>query len=272
MASSLEPLIISGGSNYRVWTPGVWSGINKQSIMDDPSKGCYARLSSAQAGGGNATATSENGWYRFLDTSDTIGGAKLIGGGLTLATAATDNNSPTLQHGGTTGAQFHVSKTTPYDLAWELHFRVTTIIETGTLLGLGEEGMAANNGCLADNTGATADKDNIGFRGLMHASTLTLDAVYRKAGQTEVTALAGALVPSVNVDYGVAFRFRKLTKMGEWWVNGAKVKELDFSNTTTVPVATCPFDELLSPVVCLKAGEAGAKTLVIRELDCFMQY
>jgi hypothetical protein len=140
------------------------------------------------------------------------------------------------------------------------------------LLGLGEEGMAANNGCLVDDTGATASKDFIGFRGSMHASTLTLDAVYRKAGQTEVTALAGALVPSITTDYSLAFRYRRITKYGEWWVNGVKVKELDFSNTTAVPTATCPLDELLSPVVGLKAGEAGIKTLTIRELDCFMQY
>jgi hypothetical protein len=206
-----------------------------------------------------------------LDSGDSIDGAKLMGGGLKFATAATDNNSPTIQWGGTTGSLFHVSKTTPRALGLEWIVRFGTIVETGCLLGLGEEGMAANNGILVDDTGAIASKDFFGFRAAMHASVMTIQAVYRLAGQTEVVPLSTALTVVVNTDYSLGFRYGGHTdgvraKHFEWWVNGVKVKDLDGANTTTVPTAGCPFDELLSPVAGIKAGEAGIKSMTIRQM------
>lgn len=273
MSSSLSPFkpTISNTS----LTAELWAGINRHTIRNDPSAGFYVdkrfNLPSVYA-----TTVAQDGIYPFLDSGDTIRGAvALLGGGLTFTTAATDNNSPTIQWGGTTAGCFHLSRTTPKDFAMEVIFQVGTIVETGVLIGLGEPGMAADNGCLADDTGAIADKNFIGFRGPMHASTLTIAGTYKKSGQTEVSAAAAALVPSITTWYslGLRYRVRGGTSSGghtlEWWVNGARVKSLDVDNTTTVPTATCPLDAYLSPVICVKAGAAAAKSLTLRSVQAY---
>jgi hypothetical protein len=271
MSSSLAPFIPGGEEGNRSFTNQLWTGINMDSIEKEYGYG-YGWTKRFDQAGVYATTVAQDGIYPFQDSGDTINGAKIIGGGLTLATAATDNNSPTIQWGGTTGSLFHVSKTSPRALGFEAIVRFGTIVETGTLIGLGEEGMAANNGCLVDDTGAIASKDFFGYRAAMHASVMTIQAVYRLAGQAEVVPLSTALTVVVNTDYALGFRYGGHTdrpdrqKHLEWWVNGTKVKDLDGANTTTVPTAGCPFDELVSPLFCIKAGEAGAKTMTIRQM------
>jgi hypothetical protein len=242
--------------------------VRRAAIDSDPFHGCRVakRFDCPSV---YASTVAQDGWYPYLDTSDTMRGGTRLGGGLVFTTAATDNNSPTLQAGGTTGAMFAISKSAPRDLAAEFFFQVGTIVETGVLLGLGEEGMAANDGCLVDDTGAMASKDFVGFRGAMHAATLTISAVYRKAGQSEVVALTSALVPAINTRYSLGLRYWQRTKRLQWWVNGAMVKELDLNDTTAVPEAGFPLDEKLSPVVCIKAGEGVAKSLVLHNLDVY---
>lgn len=273
MSSSLTPFKPSISNT--ALTGELWAGINRHTIRTDPAAGFYVdkrfNLPSVYA-----TTVAQDGIYPFLDTSDTIrGGTSILGGGLTFTTAATDNNSPTIQWGGTTAGCFHLSRTTPKDFAMEVVFRVGTIIETGVLIGLGEPGMAANDGCLVDDTGAMADKSFIGFRGPMHASTLTFAGNYRKNGQAEVSAAASALVPSVDTWYslGLRYRVRGGASSGghtlEWWVNGSKVKSLDVDNTTAVPTATCPLDSYLSPVICLKTGAAAAKNITLRSVQVY---
>jgi hypothetical protein len=273
MAGSIQPFVPGGEENNVSLTTELWSGIDRLTLTMEPGAG-YGVSRRFIAQGPFATTVPQGDIYPFLDASDTIRTGTLLGGGLVLTTAATDNNSPTIQWGGTTGAMFSLSKATPKEWAFETIFRIGTIIETGLLIGLGEEGMAANDGCLADNTGALADKDFIGFHAPMHTATVTVACVYRKNGQTAVTALSSAHVPSITTwySYGMRYRVRPGRKMLEWWVNGVKVKELDVDNTTSVPTATCPFDELLSPVFCVKAGEGGAKSLTVRSVDCFQKF
>lgn len=252
-------------------TAQLWSGINREECLKNPGYG-YGISKRFTDAGVYATTAAQDGVYPFLDSSDTVRGLKVLGGGLEMATAATDNNSPTIQWGGTTGAMFSISKDTPKDLAMEVIFRLGTIVETGILIGLGEEGMAANNGCLADDTGAIADKDFFGFQAPMHTSTVTVAGVYRKNGQTAVTAKSSAHVPAITTWYSYGLRYRAINKYLEYYVNGTLVKSLNMANTTDVPTATCPFDELLSPVICIKAGEAGAKSLVVRSVDVFQRF
>jgi hypothetical protein len=275
MAGSLQPAVPSGEENNVCLTTALWDGMDRHTLRDDYGAG-YGITKRFVAPSVYATTVAQDGIYPFLDTSDTIRGGTRLGGGLVFTTAATDNNSPTIQWGGTTGAMFSVSTAAPKSLAFETIFRVGTIVETGVLIGLGEEGMAANNGCLVDDTGALADKDFIGFRGAMHASVLTISAVYRKSGQTEVVALTSALVPSVDTWYSLGLRFRAQNEANrgylEWWVNGSKVKELLTTNTTAVPTATFPSAELLSPVFCLKAGEGVAKSMIVRSMDCYQKF
>lgn len=273
MAGSLQPAVVGGEEANLSLTTELWNGINRHTIRDDPGSGWFVEkrfnLPSVYA-----TTVAQDGIYPFLDTSDTVrGGTTIAGGALTLATAATDNNSPTIQWGGTTGGVFQVSKTSPRNWAFEVFFQVGTIVETGILLGLGEPGMAADNGCLVDDTGAMADKSFVGFRGPMHASVLTTVCNYRKSSQTEVTALAAAHVPAVTTwySYGMRQRYGSGRNYLEWWMNGSKVKELDLTNTTSVPTATFPFDVSLSPVFCVKAGAAAAKSLSLRSVHVFQR-
>lgn len=270
MPSSLEPLIPGGLEANAEFTDQLWSGISRDSIDRSLSLG-YGFTEKFILLSGFATTVAQGRWYPFQDTSDTINSGAVLGGGLILATAATDNNSPTIQAGGTTGSCFSISKTTPKALGFEVCFKVGQITETGLLIALGEEGMAANNGCLVDDTGAGASKSYIGFRAGMGASSCVLSAVYRKSGQAEVVALTTALTTVASTSYTVGFRYRARGTIGEWWVNGAIVKSLNFSDTTAVPTATCPFDITLSPVICLKTGESGAKSLTLKGLAVYQK-
>jgi len=269
MASTLDPPVVQGLEAYTGPSVGLWTGIDRNAIDRDRNLG-FGISERFVAAGLFATDTSQAGAKTFQDTSVTIQGSAVQGGSLAFATPASDNNEGWHQLGANVGSAFSVSLTSPKELAHEQYVKIGTIVETGLFIGLMEEGCAVNSN-LADNTGALADKDAIGFHAAMHASVLTLNFVYKKAGQTAVTLHSAALVPAINTVHALGFRYRNRggVRWLESWVDGARFSRTDLS---TVTAAGFPFDQLLSPIRGLKSGEAGIKTFTLFGADTYQKF
>ena len=222
---------------------------------------------------------SDAGYMRYIDTSDTIRtlaanttalatGSR--GGVLRLSVAATDNNAPIIQLQTANGAlPFLIGNTA--GAAWKLFFeariRKSSITDNqcAFFCGLAQAGVAANDGLLDDNAGDVVDSIScIGFRA-KHDNGEELDFVYQDSAQTaptEVIANIAAMVASTWVKVGFVYDPNApAAEKISIFLNG--VKQSTFVTTTNIDAATFPENDVMSPVVGAKAGEATAVSLDI---------
>jgi len=260
--SGLETLGVAGEETSFGRSIDLWRAMPVSELMFDPGRG-YGVMERFVNAPTFASATPQSGQQTYQDSSVTIRGLAVVGGGLRFATPATDNMEAHHQLGGLTGSAFTISDAAFRDLAHEQCFRVNQLAETAMFVGLGEEGMAVAD-ALVDNTGALVSKDFIGFHCPAHASVAKFSAVYRKAGSAMVTVAADVHTAVAADVVKMGFYFEKATKKLFYYVNGVVVATLAYGDWSNFPDA-----ELLSPIRGLKSGEASAKTFDLFWADTF---
>ena len=191
--------------------PKIW---NKFLNHYDGQNGVY-HFDSFDKFGGEVTSnvgTYSGGWKGYVDTSsslatiDTGDDANMRTGVLRFLTDTTDNANVALQAQYGLGTQVQISDTAANKklVVFEARFRVGQIGNTYNMfLGLGEEGLAVNNGFF-DDSAAIADKDYIGFY-VTEAAGATLKFGYNLAGATDVVTIAALQTLVADTWYSVGF-------------------------------------------------------------------
>ena len=200
----------------------------------------------------NVDSAEFRGFKAFLDTDSTIAlMAAEVGGVLELASAATDNRNPAIATGGDIAGIVKPYTTTPKKWAIEARLKLSSILDQGFFFGVAAIGCCADNGILTDNSGVLIDKNCIGFL-VVTAAPATVNAVYKDAGQTAVTAAAAVytLVANTYVKLGMLYT-GKGSKALRYFVNGVEVGSVTKAVCAAVGF---PDAEIMTGIVSLKTG------------------
>ena len=254
------------GQTTRQLSGKIWGKMDVPTLQSNPHCGRFEMRDFYRAEA-LATTVSNGGLFAFLDTSATAAPVATDDdrGRMILSTATTDNNAAGLTDGDNVLAPWRIDVTKQNDVAFECSFTLSSIVDVAILVGLGEEGLAAND-TLADNTGAIADKDFVGFRTLTAAPT-ELDAFFKEEGQTEVevAAAAGTIVAGTAIKAGFYYDASKDTI--KYYVDNVLV-----GTQTGVTDVNFPTGEGLAPLVYIKTGSAADKEISIDWWAIAQQY
>ncbi len=215
------------------------------------------------------TAINALKYGTYFDTGDVISQASGEAfGGLSMVSAATDNNEMWQQPGGGTGGSFvfldPAQGSQPHSIWFEARFKKASIADdrTSLFIGLGEEGMAVAD-TKANGTGIMVDKDFIGFNTLHDAGEI-LEFTYKKNGQTVVvpiTSLA-TLVADTFISVGFHYAVSNLSaKKITVFVNN--VENATGVTQDAIELDTFPDAEEMAPLWGCKNGDGTASTLTI---------
>ncbi len=203
------------------------------------------------------TTANPTTWKYSSDTA--TGGVTLpsgvVGGVINVACGGTDNNETYIQLGPLgTMEPFKILDASDHPLWFECRAKALEHADEGVFIGLAEAGCAAAN-FLADNTGAVADKDFIGFN-ILAATPEAWNTTWKKAGQTVATNAGEA---GVNADDWHVFGFYfDGESTVTFFADGVAC-----TTTATTSAATFPSGEELGPIVAVKTGEAVAKNVQV---------
>ena len=204
-----------------------------------------------------ATATPQAPYITVQDTGVTIKGeTTMYGGVMEIAGADAANDDGGIQHGMNVYGLGAIDTSHPYDVAFECRWRTPSTASVSHFIGIAEPGRAVA-GTLADSTGALVDKDMIGFHILTAAAT-TMNFVYRKEGETAVTAVAGVVTVAADTWYKLGFRYTARNKRLTAYVNGEEVGYVNLAAATTFPTAV-----LMAPLWFLKAHTTAEKKALL---------
>lgn len=231
----------------------LWRDCDRPAIFFDRNRG-YGLVERFVNAALFASNTSQLGQHTYQDSSVTIQGTETAGGKQLFTTPATDNAEGWHQPGANVGGSFRISVASPTKLWHEQMIELGQIIESGHLVGLAEKGCAIAD-MLADNTGALADKDFIGFHCPMHASQAVFSFVYRKAGQTMVTVQSAVHTAVAGTAVRLGLRRDLVKKKLFAYVNGVEAGSLYLPSATNFPDG-----DLLMPIRGIKNGAAAIKT------------
>ncbi len=212
-----------------------------------------------------ASATSQNGIISYQDASCTVAGDATLDDGILLSVAGVDNNEISI--GGDTQAIGTISDAAGEAklLAFEASIKKSSIADNALALfiGLMEPGKVAAN-ALVDNTGAVVDADYIGFSNLCDDGD-SLDAVYKKAGQTAQDVEAGChtLAADTFVKLGLVYDpSAKAENKVTFFVDGVDIGS--YVTATNIAAATFPDSEDLNWIFAVKVGAAAAANANLR--------
>jgi len=185
-----------------------------------------------------------------------------VGGVATLTTAATNNNEYTLQLGAAATAvhePFVITDSSNNKLWFECRINASHTADAMVFCGFAQGGACASGDFLADDTGALADVDAIGFR-YLQASPTEWDCAWRKNGQ------AAQEIGNIDTNAGAWTRFG-------FYFDGASTITVyvdGVANGTPIDTsaATFPSGEELSPIISVKTSAAGGVADSI-EIDYF---
>jgi len=182
-----------GQSGGRGLSPRVWAKLFGSALSPDGASNAYDIDDDFLSFGAAAAGlyVSEGGLYKsYEDTGAAISQiATEVGGVINISVDADDDQEAWLASGANTGVLGKISDTASADklLIFEARFRPSQIAAGNLFIGLGEEGLAAEN--TIDDSGDLASKDLIGFA-VNEDAPSTLTFVYRKAGQALQTPIA----------------------------------------------------------------------------------
>lgn len=207
-----------------------------------------------------ASTSANTGKYAsFSENSGVIAQRATVAGGENeVTTGATDNNSSAITLGGNAGACGKILSTAPKKLWFEARFAPKAISDEGYVIGIGEEGLAANDTILPDGAAALTAKDFIGFRALSGAPSV-LSAVHALSGGAEVIVVNSALVAVASAFRKVGLKFEANedgTGKMYWYVDGTRVAAPGVKANAT----NFPDGEELVPIIYAKTGEGSGKT------------
>jgi hypothetical protein len=267
------PQLFTGhrGANTSGLSPRLWAKVYSSMMSPDGGDRLVFISDDFLSYKGQETYTSAAsdgvGYTTYIDNSNTIVGlADEVGGVIGLTTDATDNDEVWIQSGSATSVLGAISDTAGSDFLTVFECRVkkaSIANDVGAVFcGLAEEGCAAADS-KADNTGVLADKDYIGFD-VVHAAGATCNFVYRKAGQTAQTLIAG--VHTFVADDFVKLGFiydpsAKASQRIKVFVNN--VEQATYGTATNIAAATFPDGEEMAALFGLKNGAATATEFAI---------
>jgi hypothetical protein len=215
----------------------------------------------------NATNVLANGYRTFQSDGVTIQACAAADnsegefGILEIAGNDADNDEGYLELGAGKSGLVRIDPTAGERavVAMEFRFKKASVADNALAiaLGLGEPGFAATGG-LANNTGALADKDFVGFQTL-HASGEEVDTIYRKSGGSVVQVKDNAATMEADTWHKLGLVYdpnAAANKKMKFFFDGV---ELGDSVTDAIIEAgtAFPTDEELTPVLLAKVGAAA---------------
>lgn len=259
-----------GQAGGRGLSPRLWGKVNGQSLAPDGQTNAFLigddflNFGAIAPGISGTTAGVENGYGYYVDTATSACSisqmATVSGGAINIALGATDNHEAWLTSGGNTGVLGAISDTAGSDklTIFEARILVGQITDVYNLfVGLSEEGLAAAN-TAADSGGAMASKDFIGFN-VSESAGETLNFVYRKAGQSLVTPIAGVQTLAASTWYKVGFIYdpeAEPAKKIKVYVDN--VEQSTYVTATNIAAATFPDGEELAFLIGGKNNASAA--------------
>lgn len=236
------------GTPDHLWAgcPSIWLPEHSYGFEDDFLEFGYGDTT------GRWTLDNTNG-TAVLGAAETTG----LGGVLVLNAPGTDNDWVSIKLTTTdTGAAFKITKDSGKKLWFGVRLAVTSIIETCWYAGLFNE---ADKEVGADDDGTELVTDGVYWRDLLHAVSDKPDFCVAKDG-TETIVKDGAITSDTSFHtYGFTF-------------DGAStiMPFVDDTAYTTVAAdaTNFPSDQGLTPLVFMKAGVAGSKTVWLDWIRC----
>lgn len=208
--------------------------------------------------------------WTLVQTNGTAQQTNTLGGGVTLACSATDNDTATLWRKGDAqssgGGIFQMDPDSGLKLWWEMQFAVDDIAEFGVCAGLGTPDATAE--AVADNTliiNAAAIVDGVYIETGAAGASATVNFASIKDGTagTEHKADAITLTADLTEYHTVGFYFDGADTV-EFWADGALSASITPSGE-----ADWPDNELLIPFVGCKVGTTDAGNLAVRSMRCW---
>ena len=251
-------------------SPALWNRADVIEALAHPDRAYHAFDDFVSFNGLLTTTVGDytgqaGGYYSYQDASNTITQiATEVGGVISIATDATDNDESWLQLGGSTGVFGKIASTAGKLLIFEARFRISTIASRNMFIGLAEEGFAVAD-AITDAGAMVTSKDFIGFRSL-EGDANGLDTVYQKASQTTgvVKDDAKTLVASTWYKVGFVFDPNRVSDAIRFYIDG--VKQPDVVASSVLDDATFPDGEEMTFVAGVKNGTTTATVL---DLDWF---
>jgi len=273
-------------------SPRLWSLIGSHGAAPDGSQGIF--LSDDFLSLGQTVAVSSNiacyasaaGQYKtYEDTSTTFAQlATETGGVWRMGLNAADNQEDSICQGGA-GTSAAASVLGPINVAsspkpviFETRFRVSSIADDAAAIffGLMEENGATHN-AKVDDTGATIDKDFIGFEtvhtnGGTTGTNASLNFVWKKSGATKVTLITGVktLVAGTFVKCGFAY-LPQNPPSKRLVVFIDNVEQTTYGTYTQLSASTFPDGEELGFTAIAKTGSATALNVDCDWWGCYLE-
>ena len=199
----------------------------------------------------NSTNEAAGGYIVNGDGTETLIQTFLDPGiGITAGADSSDDSAFFMARNTAVGA-FDITINSGRRVAYEMRLRINQATEVGLFIGLAEAGL--DDDIVTDATGALADKDAIGFHVLMDAANVDVDAVTRIEGGTAINAITSMTETETNLFNTYGFRFDGAETL-YWYLNNEVVAK------QTLAAATFPTGEALTPIFCIKNGEAVIKS------------
>lgn len=244
----------------RKWSKNIWAGIPWDQIACGEREGhaFFDDFSNMP----NLSADADLHKYAaFVSTGNTISqSATDEHGAVAVVTDGTDEDESWIQTGGNTGAFLEIIKEAtgvPHTIAFEARVKKSLITSGCLFIGLGAEGMAADNS-MVDTTGAMADNNWIGFH-VLEAAPATMTFSYKNSGQTVQNLMASyaTLVADTYIKVGFLYDYKhKSSQKIKVFKNG--VVQSTYVTKALLEAATFPFDEEMCPLFGVKNTTAVA--------------
>ena len=184
----------------------------------------------------------------------------LAGGGVRISMDGTANDEANWGVADASSAPYAINTASNAGrVAFEIRLKKSLVTNNSLafVAGLGKKGLVAD-ALLADSTGALADVDFIGFQ-VLNAAGGTVNFVYRKTGQSLVTAIAAVATLTADTFVRLGFVYdprAETSKRIRVYVNGTE--STTYVTGTNIAAATFPLAVALNPVVGALVGSGAA--------------
>lgn len=246
------------GPSNELWSDCPWMEIDAGTVDGVAWYDDFTTFGTLTAGGTLSTGR----WTAVADTGGTVTALLTDPKGvIAMTTDTTDEDEIYLMSGNNLFGTAVIPSTGGGNLWFEARVKVSTVTDgqLGFFIGLTEEAIVADQ--IVDATGALASKDCIGFH-VAAASGSACNWVYRKAGQTQQTALASAATLVADTYVKLGFKFlasNNSTKRIICYVDG--VEKTTYITAANIAASTFPSGEEMLVSCLMKSMTAAAKTV-----------
>lgn len=195
------------GPSWKLWADCPWAD-----FILDPAQGItlWEDFHNALENTGGWLVAGTNPTATFTATE--------LNGVFAVGSTGADNDEGYITSGNNEAGFVSISSTTPKKLWFEARIRPSSITDVAMFVGLSEEGLAAAD-TLANNTGALASKDFVGFHSDTAGPT-ALDCVYREESQDAVVTKATAQTIEAAAWYKLGLHYDR--RFLHWYIDGVE--------------------------------------------------